>query len=151
MGLAVPATVRLLLSEIIEAVATDGEIDSYSEDVIDPEINGLLASFDAPWDPTSTAPAIVRLIANRWVAAEIVNARIHEDDAESEWAAAMRKKGQDLIDRILAGEIAIATPAETAGTKDRILVSDITESFPAHSVFVTTDPYNWRDREETRE
>lgn len=151
MGYGVPDTVRLLLSEITDTIASDEEIDSYSEDVIDPEINALLASYDAPWSPVTAAPAIVRMIASRWVAAEIVNARVHEDDAESEWAAAMRRRGQDLIDKILDGTIAIATPEETAGSKDKILVSDLTDAYPSHTVFVSTDSYNWRDRCEERE
>ena len=93
------ATVRLLLDEITTTVADSDVIGAYDAAVAVPKINMRLGITS----DLSTVPAIIALIASRYVACEIVNGRLHEDDSESAWAAAQCERADAELAEVIGG------------------------------------------------
>lgn len=148
MGVAVPATVRLLLTEITTLVVDDDTIEAYSTGTVEPEVDSRLAPVGAPF--AEPYPPVYVLIVNLMTCADIVDARLNADDQESAWAAAKRARAMKLIEDILAGLIPI-DPTEDIPIP-MVLVSDRTEAYASDVHFVTIDETNWlTSSSETRE
>lgn len=128
------ATVRNLLDEITTDIADSDKIGEYDSTVAIPKINmrlGITSNL-------STVPAIIALIASRYVACEIVNGRLHEDDSESAWAAAQCEKADAELAEIVSGAVVVDGISNAM-----VVVSDPSADWQAEQTFTDSDELKW--------
>lgn len=124
-------------TEFSDAIITDYCSDHVNW-IIDAELAGLITV------PLTVVPDGIRAISDLLTASGLIAANRSLRDDYSKWSAAMREQAMEMLARIRSGELALA---EIAG--GRIVVSDLTEDFPEHTVFVG-DETQWESRTENR-
>jgi hypothetical protein len=140
-----PAMVRQLSHELTVALISDADLDALATAYADPEIDGSLAGFGAPFGYTAP-PTMIRIISALLTTAAAFDDIFSRTADESRFASAKRAEARKLIDRIQTGKLSLGIVADDPLIE---VSEDDQEDRPSIEVFVG-DELDWQRPAEAR-